>query len=190
MKYIKIYESFLDQSASNVDSGAIPVFDDMEFSRSGGKPEEFISIKRVIKYVADLLERKEQGEFESVNVVAIMPYSGKRTPKWVRDMVYQERKKLVLKRLREAGSKVTNPAPSDIEREPFKGELSIDSEYEVVGIEGDMLVTYPISIYNEIFENEMPPVTDAMSGEGDKIDPKEYYRTLIHPENVEEIHYT
>ena len=80
MKYIKIYESFLDQSASNVDSGAIPVFDDMEFSRSGGKPEEFISIKRVIKYVADLLERKEQGEFESVNVVAIMPYSGKRTP--------------------------------------------------------------------------------------------------------------
>jgi DNA-binding ferritin-like protein len=24
----------------------------------------------------------------------------------------------------------------------------------------------------------------------DKIDPKEYYRTLIHPENVEEIHYT
>jgi hypothetical protein len=190
MKYIKIYESFLDQDASSVAGGSIPVFDDMEFSKSGGKPEEFIPIKRVVRYVSDLLERKDQGEFESVNVVAMMPYSGKRTPKWVRDMIYQEKKKLVMRRLREAGSKVVNPAPSDIEREPFRGELSIDSEYEVVGIEGDMLVTYPISVYNEIFENEMPPVTDAMAEEGDKIDPKEYYRTLIHPENVEEIHYT
>lgn len=185
MKYLKLYESFLDQDEKSMLSGTIPVFDDMEFSKSGGKPEEFISIRRVPSYVADLLQRKDAGEFESVNVVAQMPYSGKRTPQWVRDLIFQEKKKLVMRRLRAAGSKVVNPAPSDIEREPFRGDLSIDSEYEVVGVEGDMLVTYPLSVYEEIIGKKRSMTDTEM-----EMDPKVYYKTLIHPESVEEIHYT
>ena len=189
MKYLKLYESFLDQDEQTNIGGTIPVFDDMEFSKSGGRPEEFISIKRVPRYITDLLERKEAGEFETVSVVAIIPYSGKRAPKWIRDLIFEEKKKLIMKRLRAAGSKVTTPAPSDIEREPFKGDLSIDSEYEVVGMEGDMLVTYPISIYEEMSGKKRKSPSSAPGPEGD-MDITIYYKTLIHPESVEEIHYT
>jgi hypothetical protein len=164
MKHIKIFEEF---SSDSINEGfdLVPVYDDMEFSKSGGLPQEKIKVENMLAYVQDLLDSKEQGEFESVSVVANIPMQGKYLPGWAEEYKTKTKTHRLDRKKWEEGSEL-ELAPSDIEREPLGDDFMLPSEYEIVRVEGDSLVGYP-------------------KGERDA----KSYETLILPRMVEEIHY-
>ena len=163
MKHIRIYEEF--SSKINEGFDLVPVFDDLEFERSGGKPQDKIRVEDMLPYVQDLLDSKAEGEFKSVSVVANLPMQGKFLPKWAEDYKNKTRTYRLDRKKWEEGSDL-DLAPSDIEREPLGDDFMLPSEYEIVRIEGEALIGYP-------------------KGEKDMMS----YETAILPRMVEEIHY-
>lgn len=163
MKHIRIYEEFSSEINEGFD--LVPVYDDLEFERSGGKPQEKIRVEDMPAYIQDLLVSKEEGEFESVTVIANIPMQGKYLPKWAEEYKDKTRTHRLDRKKWEEGSDL-ELAPSDIEREPLGDDFMLPSEYEIIAVEGDVLIGYPKE------ERGM-----------------ESYETAILPRMVEEIHY-
>jgi hypothetical protein len=160
MKHIKIFEEF---SGDNVNEGfdLVPVYDDLESL----SPKEKIRVEDMPMYVQDLLDSKEQGEFKSVSVVANIPMQGKYLPGWAEEYKNKVKTHRLDRKKWEEGSEL-ELAPSDIEREPLGDDFMLPSDYEVVRVEGDVLIGTP---------------------KGEKW--MEKYETPILPRMVEEIHY-
>lgn len=170
MRHIKIYEEF-----KAVNEAGIPVYNDIEFNKTGGMAEMEVPTTKVLSTIEDFLRQKDEGAIDLVTVVAEIPTQGKRKPKYV-DEIVQKAKEEAARRFRlETGADIEQAAPSDIERAGVMKDIFLDSEFVVDRVEstedGFFIVGYPKSL-----------LTKAAK------DP-EYYSVYISPNQVEEIHF-
>jgi hypothetical protein len=170
MRHIKIYEEF-----KAVNEAGIPVYNDIEFNKTGGMPEMEVPNTAVISTIEDLLRQKEEGAIDLITVVAEIPTQGKRKPKYMDEIIQKAKKETARKFRLETGADIEQAAPSDIERAGVMQEIFFDSEFVVDRVEstedGLLIVGYPQSLLAKAAKDPM------------------YYSVYISPSQVEEIHF-
>lgn len=170
MKHIRIYEEF-----SSVNESSVELYNDSEFSQTGGEPEAKIRINDIPNTIEGLLAKKEAGEIDTITVVADIPMQGKRKPPYVDELIQKAKEEVALRARREAGSDAEAAAPSDIERASVMEEIFFDSEFIVHKIEklsdGVFIVGIPYSLRKKA-EKDLA-----------------FYSAMISPSQIEEIHY-
>jgi hypothetical protein len=170
MKHIKIYEDF-----NQVNEAGIPVYNDIEFNKTGGMPEMEVPTTKVLSTIEDLLRQKEEGAIDMITVVAEVPTQGKRKPQYVDEIIQKAKKEAARKFRLETGADIDQAAPSDIERAGVMSDIFFDSEFVVDRIEstedGVLVVGYPQSLLAKAAKD---PV---------------YYSVYILPSQIEEIHF-
>jgi|LauGreDrversion4_2_1035121.scaffolds.fasta_scaffold79838_3 hypothetical protein len=175
MKHLLEYESY----ENPITEGAIPVYDEDEFVKNTkSKPDMEIKWTQIPAVVEGLLNKVENGELQTVTVVADIPTQGKNAPAYVRDLMTKERERMAQRQQAIHGSRIERSDRP--EEEEYRDEINVfvDSEYTIEGVVRevgkDYLIGIPASFVNKV--KREPSL-------------KEYYTVKITPQQIIEIYY-
>jgi hypothetical protein len=179
MKHLLEYESYSPVNEFEV-KGGVPVYNEPEFVKNPKmKPAMMIKTPEIISVVDDFIKKQENGDIESIAVVADIPTQGKRVPTYVADELAAERKRMAARKAAIYGSRIERAdRPED---EDYTDEINIfvDSEFVVKGVINKLGKDYVIGI----------PASHKKKAEASK-DAEEYYSTYIEPNQIFEIYFT
>lgn len=162
------------------EASLIPVYNSKEFERNPSiKPESSHRANEIVSGIQNLIDRMEMGEVATISVIADIPSQGKRTPKYAKDIIDMEKRRIAERMAKERGKEITNPEELEFDRYGNKRDIFLDSEFVVDGVvqrpgSKDHIIGIPISFYKKAMEND---------------EARKYYSVEIYPDQIEEVYY-
>jgi hypothetical protein len=174
MKHLTLFENFSRNQGLN--EASIPVYNEENFRRNiNAGPEIEIPFSKVIPKIQELLSQQESGIISSIQVIAEVPTQGKNAPSYVKDVMDQERERIIRKHKEEMGKEIDQ----DLDMEEFDFDVDRFGNQRTVFFDSEFIVDSVERIGDEEFIIGIP-VSLKQRG----------YRVKISPIKVDEIHYT
>lgn len=175
MKHLIVFESYEE----SILEAAISVYDEDEFEKNpGAKPEITAKVTEVVSVVEDLLKRVNDGEIETVTIIADIPSQGSNAPLYLKDVIATEKERMAKRKYSIYGSRTEREDRP--EEEDYTDEINVfvDSEFFAEGVERnageDFILGIPRSFARKV---ELDPSL------------KETYTVKIKPRQVIEVNY-
>jgi len=170
MKHIQLFENFFENPIMEVRTvpessySVIPVY---KYTKSGsiGSPEENITNSEVIPKLQILLELQRAGKIKEVHVTADVPTQGRRTPKYIKDIIRDEKIRMAKKHYYETGEEIDPDSDDfdfDIDRFGDQRTIFFDSQFIVKRIEKigaeEYIIGTPYSKQKQGFQVRISPM--------------------------------
>lgn len=166
MKHLTLFENFTRDRDLN--EASVPVYNEENFRKNiNAGPEMEIAFSKVIPKIQELLSQQESGIISSVQVIAEVPTQGAGAPSYVKDVMDQERERIIRKYKEEIGKEIDQDSPMDdfdfdVDRFGNQRTVFFDSEFIVDRIEkiGDkeFIIGIPVSLQERGYEVKILPI--------------------------------